>query len=136
MLLQVLPCSSRMMFSSDLKFDDWVSVDLFFHFSFHSSMDVQGDYDPCDASGFIRINAVRLEPFADKMCLDKRVNISVLYIFTYSTHLLFFSPSCSSPQVEGTPSPAGFLQHQKVTVAALQTFYFLYALFFPLCLKQ
>uniref|UniRef100_A0A8C7YTH4 Argininosuccinate synthase n=1 Tax=Oryzias sinensis TaxID=183150 RepID=A0A8C7YTH4_9TELE len=24
------------------------------------SMDVQGDYDPCDASGFIRINAVRL----------------------------------------------------------------------------
>lgn len=23
------------------------------------SMDVQGDYDPCDASGFIRINAVR-----------------------------------------------------------------------------
>lgn len=24
-----------------------------------SSMDVQGDYDPCDASGFIRINAVR-----------------------------------------------------------------------------
>lgn len=25
-----------------------------------SSMDVQGDYDPCDASGFIRINAVRL----------------------------------------------------------------------------
>lgn len=25
-----------------------------------ASMDVQGDYDPCDASGFIRINAVRL----------------------------------------------------------------------------
>ncbi|XP_061911303.1 argininosuccinate synthase isoform X1 [Entelurus aequoreus] len=25
------------------------------------SMDVQGDYDPCDASGFIRINAVRLK---------------------------------------------------------------------------
>ncbi|XP_054612790.1 argininosuccinate synthase [Dunckerocampus dactyliophorus] len=25
------------------------------------SMDVQGDYDPCDASGFIRINAVRLQ---------------------------------------------------------------------------
>uniref|UniRef100_A0AAY4BG87 Argininosuccinate synthase n=1 Tax=Denticeps clupeoides TaxID=299321 RepID=A0AAY4BG87_9TELE len=24
------------------------------------SMDVQGDYDPCDASGFIRVNAVRL----------------------------------------------------------------------------
>nr|XP_020456583.1 argininosuccinate synthase [Monopterus albus] len=24
------------------------------------SMDIQGDYDPCDASGFIRINAVRL----------------------------------------------------------------------------
>ncbi|KAK5879056.1 hypothetical protein CesoFtcFv8_024401 [Champsocephalus esox] len=23
-------------------------------------MDVQGDYDPCDASGFIKINAVRL----------------------------------------------------------------------------
>lgn len=28
--------------------------------SFCFSMDVQGDYDPCDASGFIRINAVRL----------------------------------------------------------------------------
>lgn len=28
-----------------------------------SSMDVQGDYDPCDASGFIRINAVRLASF-------------------------------------------------------------------------
>lgn len=25
-------------------------------------MDVQGDYDPSDASGFIRINAVRLVP--------------------------------------------------------------------------
>ncbi|XP_056146941.1 argininosuccinate synthase [Lampris incognitus] len=25
------------------------------------SMDVQGDYDPCDASGFIKINAVRLK---------------------------------------------------------------------------
>lgn len=31
-----------------------------FSISFPSSMDVQGDYDPCDASGFIRINAVRL----------------------------------------------------------------------------
>lgn len=28
--------------------------------TFCFSMDVQGDYDPCDASGFIRINAVRL----------------------------------------------------------------------------
>ncbi|XP_066568724.1 argininosuccinate synthase [Amia ocellicauda] len=27
------------------------------------SMDVQGDYDPCDASGFIRINAVRLKEY-------------------------------------------------------------------------
>uniref|UniRef100_A0A7N6FDT2 Argininosuccinate synthase n=1 Tax=Anabas testudineus TaxID=64144 RepID=A0A7N6FDT2_ANATE len=27
------------------------------------SMDVQGDYDPCDASGFIRINAVRLREY-------------------------------------------------------------------------
>ncbi|XP_035245948.1 argininosuccinate synthase [Anguilla anguilla] len=27
------------------------------------SMDVQGDYDPCDASGFIRVNAVRLKEF-------------------------------------------------------------------------
>nr|XP_015222543.1 PREDICTED: argininosuccinate synthase isoform X3 [Lepisosteus oculatus] len=27
------------------------------------SMDVQGDYDPCDASGFIKINAVRLKEY-------------------------------------------------------------------------
>lgn len=27
------------------------------------SMDVQGDYDPCDASGFIRVNAVRLKEY-------------------------------------------------------------------------
>ncbi|KAK2888244.1 hypothetical protein Q8A73_019692 [Channa argus] len=27
------------------------------------SMDVQGDYEPCDASGFIRINAVRLKEY-------------------------------------------------------------------------
>lgn len=27
------------------------------------SMDVQGDYDPCDASGFIKINAVRLREY-------------------------------------------------------------------------
>lgn len=33
-------------------FSSWTRCD--------SSMDVQGDYDPCDASGFIRINAVRL----------------------------------------------------------------------------
>lgn len=33
-----------------------MSFSIYFLFS----MDVQGDYDPCDASGFIRINAVRL----------------------------------------------------------------------------
>ncbi|KAJ8346791.1 hypothetical protein SKAU_G00281920 [Synaphobranchus kaupii] len=27
------------------------------------SMDVQGDYDPCDASGFIKVNAVRLKEY-------------------------------------------------------------------------
>lgn len=30
-----------------------------YFFVFPDSMDVQGDYDPCDASGFIKINAVR-----------------------------------------------------------------------------
>lgn len=34
----------------------FMSFSIYFLFS----MDVQGDYDPCDASGFIRINAVRL----------------------------------------------------------------------------
>lgn len=53
--------------------------------SFCFSMDVQGDYDPCDASGFIRINAVRLafalKPKSD--CLLKPAHTYASSFFVY-----------------------------------------------------
>lgn len=67
-----------------------------------SSMDVQGDYDPCDASGFIRINAVRLASL-------RPVRSSLLIKLFLNSRV--FS---SSPQAERTPPPAGFVQHKKL----------------------
>uniref|UniRef100_A0A8P4GAS4 Argininosuccinate synthase n=1 Tax=Dicentrarchus labrax TaxID=13489 RepID=A0A8P4GAS4_DICLA len=77
------------------------------------SMDVQGDYDPCDASGFIRINAVRL---ASRIIIP---NIVISNSCTKVLKVTILFPPCSPPQVKGTPSFAGFVQHQAVTVAVL-----------------
>lgn len=68
-----------------------------------SSMDVQGDYDPCDASGFIRINAVRLASL--------RPVRSSLSIKAFPNSRVF----SSSPQAERTPPPAGFVQHKRLS---------------------
>lgn len=101
-----------------------------------SSMDVQGDYDPCDASGFIRINAVRsatAEPvFILTHCLTANISESlfycwfIMYILSFYNLLnpLFFltlHPFCSSPQVAGTSSFAGFLLHEEVSAAGRWT---------------
>lgn len=50
-----------------------------------SSMDVQGDYDPCDASGFIRINAVRS---ASPQAVQNSLSIKLFQSSSY--FLLFF----------------------------------------------
>lgn len=51
-----------------------------------SSMDVQGDYDPCDASGFIRINAVRLaSPQPVQNSLSIKLFQSLSYFLLFST---------------------------------------------------
>lgn len=50
-----------------------------------SSMDVQGDYDPCDASGFIRINAVRL---ASPQPVQNSLSIK---LFQWLSYFLLFS---------------------------------------------
>lgn len=107
------------------------SVDSTACFLTHSSMDVQGDYDPCDASGFIRINAVRL--VIPNSC-TKRLKL-VYYSDSFHTHSPYtytlnshhiLCPSCSPLQIKGTPSFAGFLRHQlcqEVTVAVLWTIF-------------
>lgn len=59
-------------------FSSWTRCD--------SSMDVQGDYDPCDASGFIRINAVRLaSPQPVQNSLSIKLFQSLSYFLLFST---------------------------------------------------
>lgn len=59
---------------------------FFLMFYFFSSMDVQGDYDPCDASGFIRINAVRLAPLeSSKICTRTLWMLRFHVYFNFST---------------------------------------------------
>lgn len=91
--------------------------------SFHSSMDVQGDYDPCDASGFIRINAVRLVHIEYQQLYETELSVKRGLIHMRSPHTQTFNlilfPSCFPPQVKGTPPFAGFLQHQGVTATVL-----------------
>lgn len=76
-------------------FSSWTRCD--------SSMDVQGDYDPCDASGFIRINAVR------QASARPAQNASINEVFPV---IVMFS--ALSPQTERTPPPAGFVQGKKI----------------------
>lgn len=52
---------------------------------YDSSMDVQGDYDPCDASGFIRINAVRLvspQPVQNSLSMNLFQSLSYFLLFS------------------------------------------------------
>ena len=69
------------------------------------SMDVQGDYDPCDASGFIKINAVRSvhphHPFTftrdyERASVLRRATLSLSSNLSPLTSLLLFPSNLSS----------------------------------------